>query len=287
MAGAAVARSGEDVGAGSGGGFDALVDERSVLVTTFRRDGRAVATPVWHVVWPGRVCFSTPASTGEVQRLWRETRVTMTAYDRKGAPHGPTFDGRARFVDGAAAADIQAALAPLRIPEAVRRPVLPAQADRTASPIGRCARRTNPLSWSNGAVGRDVRGRRFAAGHRRPGRFRAVFGGAVIIEYIRYTVDAARRDTFEAAYADAQAALAASAHCLGWELSRCTEEPTSYVLRIEWDSLDGHLEGFRRSAEFRTFFAAVRPFVGDIAEMRHYEATAVRSTAAGLSPGDS
>ncbi len=47
------------------------------------------------------------------------------------------------------------------------------------------------------------------------------------------------------------------------------------MLRIEWDSAEGHLQGFRSSPEFREFFANVRPYVGAIAEMRHYEATPV------------
>ena len=97
----------------------------------------------------------------------------------------------------------------------------------------------------------------------------------MIVEYIRYAIPAERAAAFEAGYAAAQAALDASPHCLGWELSRCTEEPTSYILRIEWDSADGHLQGFRRGPHFREFFAAIRPFVNDIQEMRHYERTAV------------
>jgi len=44
-----------------------------------------------------------------------------------------------------------------------------------------------------------------------------------------------------------------------------------YILRIEWDSEEGHLQGFRSSPEFKAFFAAVQPFVKDIDEMRHYE----------------
>jgi len=99
----------------------------------------------------------------------------------------------------------------------------------------------------------------------------------MIVEYIRYTIPAERRDAFEAGYGEAQRALAASGHCLGWELSRCVEESSSYILRIEWDSAEGHMQGFRKSPEFAAFFAAVRPFFHDIAEMRHYEATAVRS----------
>jgi quinol monooxygenase YgiN len=97
----------------------------------------------------------------------------------------------------------------------------------------------------------------------------------MIVEYIRYAIAEDQRDLFERSYGRAQEALAASPHCLSYELARCTEDPSQYILRIEWDSAEGHLDGFRRSPEFRTFFAAVRPFVSDIAEMRHYERTAV------------
>lgn len=97
----------------------------------------------------------------------------------------------------------------------------------------------------------------------------------MIVEYIRYTIPTERAAAFEAGYTAAQAALDASPHCLGWELARCAEEPTSYILRIEWDSADGHLHGFRQGPHFREFFAAIRPFVDDIQEMRHYERTAV------------
>jgi quinol monooxygenase YgiN len=100
---------------------------------------------------------------------------------------------------------------------------------------------------------------------------------AMIIEYIRYIIPEAQQRAFEAAYADAQAALTASPHCLSYELSQCVEEASSYILRIEWDSVEGHLQGFRRSPEFQTFFASVRPFVGNISEMRHYEASHIRS----------
>jgi quinol monooxygenase YgiN len=99
----------------------------------------------------------------------------------------------------------------------------------------------------------------------------------MVIEYVRYKIPAEQADQFVSAYATAADALHKSTHCLGFELSRCTEEPTSFILRIEWDSIEGHMEGFRKSPEFRTFFASVRPFVGNLEEMRHYERTAVLS----------
>jgi quinol monooxygenase YgiN len=97
----------------------------------------------------------------------------------------------------------------------------------------------------------------------------------MIVEYIRYSVPAERHEEFVAAYRDAALELDASQHCLGYELSRCHEEPQLYVIRIEWDSLAGHLQGFRSSPEFKSFFAKVRPFFEQIQEMHHYEVSQV------------
>lgn len=104
----------------------------------------------------------------------------------------------------------------------------------------------------------------------------------MIVEYIRYLVPSTRHAEFVAAYRKASAELDGSPHCRAYELSRCHEDPTSYVLRIEWDSLSGHLQGFRGSSEFKRFFSQVQPFFEQIQEMRHYEVTdvAARKTAA-------
>lgn len=99
----------------------------------------------------------------------------------------------------------------------------------------------------------------------------------MIVEYIRYEIADERRDDFEAAYGRAQEALQASTHCLGYELSHGIEEPNHYILRVEWDSQDGHLQGFREGPHFSSFLRSVRPFFGAIQEMQHYAVTEVRS----------
>ena len=96
-------------------------------------------------------------------------------------------------------------------------------------------------------------------------------GFIVIVEYTHYKIDVGRRESFEKAYVRAVEALVSSSQCLAYELSHCTEDPDYYTLRIEWDSEEGHLKGFRSSSEFKRFFALVEPFVKDIKEMRHYE----------------
>jgi quinol monooxygenase YgiN len=96
----------------------------------------------------------------------------------------------------------------------------------------------------------------------------------MIVEYIRYAVTGSQSEALIAAYEVAGKSLKESVHCLGFELSRCHEAPDSLILRILWDSLDGHLQGFRASPEFKRFFEAIKPFVSNIQEMRHYVPTA-------------
>jgi heme-degrading monooxygenase HmoA len=93
----------------------------------------------------------------------------------------------------------------------------------------------------------------------------------VVVEYIRYTVPAEQADQFEDAYKRAGGVLDSEPHCLRHEVARGVEDSEHFVVRIEWDSLEGHMQGFRASPRFAEFFAAVKPFFSEIDEMKHYE----------------
>lgn len=92
----------------------------------------------------------------------------------------------------------------------------------------------------------------------------------MVVEYIRYVVPAGRAEEFEEAYRQAGTVLGSNEHCLRYEVARGIEEAERYIVRIEWDSVEGHERGFRTSPGFQVFFAAVRPFFDQIAEMTHY-----------------
>jgi hemoglobin len=97
----------------------------------------------------------------------------------------------------------------------------------------------------------------------------------MIMEIIRYKLDPGQESAFEAAYGQAQRFLAGSPNCLSYQLTRCLKDRGRYVLMIEWDSLEGHLQGFRRSPAFREFVSMVAPYLNKIEEMEHYETTGV------------
>ncbi len=93
----------------------------------------------------------------------------------------------------------------------------------------------------------------------------------MIVEYLRYTVPADRQADFVRDYAAAREPLLRSPYARHFEICQCAEDSSRFILRIEWTSAEDHLTKFRGSAEFREFFRHVRPYVGMIEEMRHYE----------------
>lgn len=97
----------------------------------------------------------------------------------------------------------------------------------------------------------------------------------MIVEYVRYALTTSSPEELIEAYSKAAVQLVAAPECIDYELSQCADDPTVLVLRIRWKSAEAHMEGFRRGPHFPLFLAAIRPFVGEIVEMRHYVLTPV------------
>ncbi|MGL5922364.1 antibiotic biosynthesis monooxygenase family protein [Chroococcidiopsis sp.] len=97
----------------------------------------------------------------------------------------------------------------------------------------------------------------------------------MVIEIIRYNIPAGQESAFESAYEQAQQYLAESPNCLGYQLAHCVEEPNRYILRIDWDSIEGHMQGFRNSSYFPKFFQLVSPYIKSVDEMQHYKQTPI------------
>ena len=73
-----------------------LAREKCISLTTFRRDGSPVATPVWFVPDGDRLLVWTFADRGKVRRIRREPRVTVAPCTYRGAPTGDPFTATAR-----------------------------------------------------------------------------------------------------------------------------------------------------------------------------------------------
>lgn len=62
-----------------------LADERFISLTTFRRSGAAVSTPVWVARDGAALVVLTPVGSGKVKRLRRDARVEVRPCGRFGA----------------------------------------------------------------------------------------------------------------------------------------------------------------------------------------------------------
>lgn len=80
------------------GAFDGLASRRTVVVTTYKRDGTAVPTPVNVVVDNDHAYFRTWSTTGKVKRLRRDPRAVIAPSTFRGKPVGPEIAATARLL---------------------------------------------------------------------------------------------------------------------------------------------------------------------------------------------
>ncbi|HEV8558165.1 MAG TPA: PPOX class F420-dependent oxidoreductase [Actinophytocola sp.] len=81
--------------------LDRLAAGKYVLVTTFRKNGTPVPTPVWVVRDGDEVAIWTAANTGKVKRIRNNGAVELAECDLRGRPRGAAVKGTARILDEA------------------------------------------------------------------------------------------------------------------------------------------------------------------------------------------
>jgi uncharacterized protein len=81
--------------------LEQLGSEKYVLLTTYRKDGSPVATPVWVLPDGAGVAIWTETRSYKVKRVRNDPRVTVAACDIRGKVRGETVEGTARIVSDA------------------------------------------------------------------------------------------------------------------------------------------------------------------------------------------
>lgn len=97
----------------------------------------------------------------------------------------------------------------------------------------------------------------------------------MIIEIATITTAQGKEQAFIDGFGKAQGYLSQCQHCLRYQLTRCIEQPGRFILRIEWDSLEGHTEKFRGSPEYAQFRELLYPHYAAPPEILHYEELAL------------
>jgi PPOX class probable F420-dependent enzyme len=78
--------------------FAALDKEKCLSLTTFRKSGEVVVTPVWFAESKGIIYVGTGANAGKIKRIRHTERVTLAACTMSGKVTGSEIEGIARIV---------------------------------------------------------------------------------------------------------------------------------------------------------------------------------------------
>lgn len=90
--------------------FQILARSSYVLLTTFRRDGTAVPTPVWVVRIGEELVVWTNPGAGKVKRIRNNPHIEIGPCSQRGKPLGRSISGRARILGADEVGAVQPAL---------------------------------------------------------------------------------------------------------------------------------------------------------------------------------
>lgn len=90
--------------------FHVLERHNYINLTTFRKSGEAVTTPVWFALHDGRLHITTEPDSGKMKRIRNNPRVVLQPCNAWGRPRGESVEGLGREVTDGPTAEGERAL---------------------------------------------------------------------------------------------------------------------------------------------------------------------------------
>ncbi len=85
--------------------FSNLDGHQYMSLTTFRKDGTPVPTPVWFVEHNGRLYVTTDGTSGKAKRIRNSGKVTVAPCKANGEVLGAAVEAHARLIDSSQEAE--------------------------------------------------------------------------------------------------------------------------------------------------------------------------------------
>jgi heme-degrading monooxygenase HmoA len=93
----------------------------------------------------------------------------------------------------------------------------------------------------------------------------------MILEHAVLDVVPGEEDRFEQAFAQAKTIIASMPGFRSLRLDRCIEQPSRYLLLVDWERLEDHTEGFRASTQYQTWRQLLHHFYDPFPVVEHYQ----------------
>jgi len=86
----------------------------------------------------------------------------------------------------------------------------------------------------------------------------------MVLEHAIFPVKPGQAKEFEAAWVKARAVIIAAKGCKSVEMRQGIESPDNFMLLVEWETLEEHMQGFRQSPAIKEFGALLAPFLVEL-----------------------
>ena len=93
----------------------------------------------------------------------------------------------------------------------------------------------------------------------------------MILEVAILDVKPGQEEEFEVVFEKAQKIISSMGGYISHQLQRCLENPSKYVLLVNWQTLEDHTKGFRASDEYQEWRALLHHFYDPFPTVEHYE----------------
>jgi heme-degrading monooxygenase HmoA len=92
----------------------------------------------------------------------------------------------------------------------------------------------------------------------------------MVLEVALIDVVPGQEDTFAAAYTKGHEVLSTTPGCRSVRMTRGIESPSRFVLLVEWDSREAHLDNFRATDRFTTWRGLIGPYFASPPVVEHF-----------------
>jgi heme-degrading monooxygenase HmoA len=94
----------------------------------------------------------------------------------------------------------------------------------------------------------------------------------MIMELAILRVKPDMNDTFVASFREASAIISSMKGYIRHELQRCLERDCQYALLVWWETLEDHVDGFRKSEQYEQWRKLLHGYYDPFPVVEHYEA---------------
>ncbi|MFI5912794.1 antibiotic biosynthesis monooxygenase family protein [Dactylosporangium sp. NPDC051541] len=92
----------------------------------------------------------------------------------------------------------------------------------------------------------------------------------MVLEVALIDVLEGREDEFAAAYRKAHEVLATTPGCRSVRMTRGVESASRFVLLVEWESIEAHLDNFRATERFAQWRGLIGPYFDGAPRVEHF-----------------